>query len=118
MQNEASFILCTISRINANRLLNVQGVLWWLDNIQASTATRIDTDSQVSEAVTCLCNVTLSVAEGPDNGINDKLELVRRHGKESSKAVVSDGPQQAKELQPVLRELLQMDRHSSFLTVL
>lgn len=58
------------------------------------------------------------MAECPDNGINDKLELVRRHGEESSKAVVGDGSQQAKELQPVLRELLQMDCHSNFLTVL
>ena len=51
-----------------------------------------DTFSQVSEQVTCLCNVTLCMAEGPDNGVDDKLELVRRHGEEGSKAVVGDGP--------------------------
>lgn len=62
-------------------------------------------DGQVG-LVTCLCNVALSMAESPDNGVNDKLELVRRHGEEGSKAVVSDGPQQAEELQPVLWELL------------
>ena len=55
---------------------------------------------------TCLCNVALSMAESPDNGVNDKLELIRRHGEEGSKAVVGDGSQQAEELQPVLWELL------------
>ena len=71
------------------------------------------TDSQVSEQFTCLCNVTLSMAEGPDNGVNNKLELVRRHGEEGSKAVVGNGPQQAEELQPVLRELLHIYPHSN-----
>lgn len=59
--------------------------------------------------VTCLCNVALSMAESPDNGVDDKLELIRRHGEEGSKAVVGDGPQQAEELQPVLWELLHIN---------
>ena len=53
------------------------------------------------------------MAEGPHNRVNNKLELVRRHGEEGSKAVVGDGPQQAEELQPVLRELLHINPHSS-----
>lgn len=47
------------------------------------------------------------MAEGPNNGVNDQLELVRRHGEEGAKAVVGDGSQQAEKLQAVLWELLQ-----------
>lgn len=46
------------------------------------------------------------MAEGPDDGVDDQFELVRRHGEEGPKAVVGDCPQQAEELQSVLRELL------------
>ena len=46
------------------------------------------------------------MTEGPDNGVNDQFELVRGHGEKGAEAVVGDGPQQAEELQPVLRELL------------
>ena len=74
---------------------------------------RTCTDRQVGRQVTCLCNVTLSMPEGPDNGVNDKLELVGRHGDEGPKAMIGDGPQQAEEVQPVLRELLQIEPHST-----
>lgn len=67
------------------------------------------TGSQLGEQDTCLCNVALSMAEGPDNGVDDELELVRRHGEEGPKAVIGDGSQQAEELQAVLRELLHGD---------
>ena len=52
------------------------------------------------------------MAEGPDNGVDDQLELVRRHGEEGAKAVVGDGSQQAEKLQAVLWELLQEPKMS------
>lgn len=60
----------------------------------------------VTRAGTCLCNITLSVTEGPHDGVNNQFELVGRHCEEGSKAVVGDGPQQAEELQSVLGKLL------------
>ena len=50
------------------------------------------------------------VAEGPDDGVDDQLQLLRGHGKQRGEAVVGDGPQQGKEVQPVLWVVL----HSQF----
>lgn len=42
----------------------------------------------------------------PDDGVNDQLELRRRHGEQCCEAVLGDGMQQVEELQPVLRVVL------------
>ncbi len=52
--------------------------------------------------------VHLGVAEGPDDGVNDQLELRRRHREQRLEAVPRDGVQQAEELQPVLRVVLRI----------
>ncbi len=46
------------------------------------------------------------MAESPNDGVNDQLELIRRHGEQGVEAVVGDGSQQTIEVQPVLRVLL------------
>lgn len=52
-------------------------------------------------------HVALGVAEGPDDRVDHKLQLRRRHRKECREAVVCDRAQQAEELQPVLWMVLQ-----------
>jgi len=42
---------------------------------------------------TCVCNVSLCMPEGPDYGVNDQLELSRRHVEEGAKAGICDGSQ-------------------------
>ena len=56
---------------------------------------------------TCVCNIALCMPEGPDDGVDDQLQLPWGHGEESAKAGVGDGPQQVEELQPMLRIVLQ-----------
>lgn len=51
------------------------------------------------------------MSEGPHDGVNDQLELVRGHGEERVEAVIGDGPQQAEELQSVLRVVLHTQHH-------
>ena len=48
----------------------------------------------------------LGVAERPDDGVDDQLELRRRHREQRLEAVPRDGVQQAEELQAVLRIVL------------
>ena len=48
----------------------------------------------------------LGVAERPHDGVDDQLELRRRHREQRLEAVPRDGVQQAEELQPVLRVVL------------
>lgn len=73
---------------------------------QAMACTHCD-ECRPAVQCTCLSNIALCVSEGPDNGVNDQLELVGRHGEQSVKAVISDGPQQAEELKTVLWIVLQ-----------
>ena len=47
---------------------------------------------------TCFSNVALSMAEGPDDGVDHQLKLVWRHGEEGAKTVVGYGSQQAIEM--------------------
>ena len=58
------------------------------------------------------CRTHLSVAERPDNGVDDQLQLRRRHREQRLEAVPRDGMQQVEELQPVLRIVLQADKET------
>ncbi len=66
-------------------------------NIVVITTTTIIININTQQ-LTCFSNVALSMTEGPDDGVNDQLELVWRHGEEGAKTVVGDGSQQAVEM--------------------
>ena len=55
----------------------------------------------------CVGHIALRVPEGPDDGVDDELELHGGHGEQRARAGVGDGAQQVEELQPVLRIVLQ-----------
>ena len=42
---------------------------------------------------TCVCDIALCMPEGPDDGVDDELELPRGHGEQGAKAGIGDGPQ-------------------------
>lgn len=46
------------------------------------------------------------MSEGPDDGVDDELQLAGRHREERGEAELGDGVQQAEELQPVLGVIL------------
>jgi hypothetical protein len=50
------------------------------------------------------------VPEGPDDAVDEQLELRRAHGEQALEAVVGDGVQQRKELEPVLGVVLKVHR--------
>ena len=71
-------------------------------------------ESWVSSALVLPCcergqvskTATHRVPEGPDDGVDDQLQLLRGHREQRAEAVVGDRPQQGKEVQPVLRVVL------------
>ena len=68
------------------------------------------------KAPTRVGNVALGVAEGPDDGVNDELELRGAHRQQRREAGAGDRAQQRKELQALLRVVLQRGRQQGRLT--
>ncbi len=53
-----------------------------------------------------VCDVALCVAEGPDNGVHQQLELLLAHGEQGGEAVGGDGTEQVEELEAVFGVVL------------
>ena len=68
----------------------------------------LNVNPRVTASPTGVGHVPHGVLEGPDDGVQDQLELGRRDGQECREAVGIDGLKQVEEMGPVLRELFEI----------